>query len=89
MTVVFKRVACCSNADGKTQRSPPCITSESFTTPIRSFMARRKESRSAIFMSFKLGRPSVYLMMIGVVAGGGLEGKVGTPRSLKARGRPT
>jgi hypothetical protein len=80
---VTDRNAFCCSMDGRwSHRYPLCIITESFTSPIRSFRAQWKASRSAIFILRKFGWPSVRLIMTGASCGG--WGGGGGQRSPKA-----
>ena len=51
----FGGISCCSLDTGRAERSPPCITSESLTSPASSLRARWNASRSPKDMDLKLG----------------------------------
>lgn len=85
-SVRFRRISCCSLETGRAERSPPCITSESLTSPASSLRARWNASRSPKDMALKLGLLSVNLIITGGRCGS-LDAGLPDPRAGKSAGR--
>ena len=75
-SVRLRSFSCCSSEEGKAERSPPRITSESRTSPIRALRARWKESRSPRDKALNLILLSVKLIITGAIWGEGARGSI-------------